>query len=68
MRRYWLFKEGKHNLLGGGDYVLLMICFVYSEHKENRAQRIKCHITAVINSTGPIGHGSETIGSEMSPN
>lgn len=49
MGRYWLFKEGKNNLLGGGDYVSPMICPVYSECKENRAQRIKCHITAVVN-------------------
>lgn len=55
MGRYWLFKEGKNNFLGGGDYILPMICLVYSECKENRAQRIKCHVTAVVNTAGPIG-------------
>lgn len=55
MGRYWLFKEGRNISLGGGDNVLPMICLVYSECEENRAQRIKCHITAVVNTAGPIG-------------
>ena len=35
--------------------VKAMICLVYSECKENRVQRIKCHINAVVNAAGSIG-------------